>query len=118
LKQLTERLEVAIHARFSRGHDIGSMWPPCAKKLEQHKEFAKAHPELVKKLTENAWVRNKAGAHHEETESSVTPGEVTGFVDQLASLYSATHCDGCGSFIQKSKTEAWRCDCSKLQYDP
>jgi hypothetical protein len=118
LKQLTERLEVAIHARFSRGHDIGSMWPPCAKKLEQHIGFAKAHPELVKKLTENAWVRNKVGAHHEETESSVTPGEVTGFVDQLASLYSATHCDGCGSFIQKSKTEAWRCDCSKLQYDP
>jgi hypothetical protein len=59
LKGLTERLQVAIPARFTHDHDIGSMWPSLAAKAGKHKAFSEAHPDLVKNLNENGWVRNK-----------------------------------------------------------
>lgn len=118
LKGLTERLQVAIQARFRREHDIGSMWPPLASKLTKHKAFTTAHPHLVNDLNENTWVRNKIGAHDNENESSITPKEVNGFVDGLAALYRATTCQSCETMIQKNiQSDVWRCECSKLQYD-
>lgn len=117
LKGLTERLQISLQARFSREHDLGSMWPPCAKALNKQKGFVAKYPNLAKDLNDNGWVRNKIGAHDNESESAVTPAEVTEFVDKLAELYKAINCTDCGSFIQKSPTGAWRCDCSKLQYD-
>lgn len=116
LKQLTERLEVAIPARFSREHDIGSMWPSLAAKLKKQKGFAASHPDLVSALTDNGWVRNKIGAHSNESESGVTPKEVGEFVDELANLYRATYCAPCASFVRKFG-EVWRCDCPNLRYD-
>lgn len=121
LKELTEKLQVSIVARFTHGHDIGSMWPPLAAKLDKNKGFSTAHPGLVKRLNDNSWVRNKIGAHHNEQESPVTPKEVTEFLDALAELYKATTCaeEKCGTAIEASKTnrDVWRCGCSKLQYD-
>jgi hypothetical protein len=118
LKDLTEQLQVALQARFSREHDIGSMWPSLAKKLGQRKTFVAKYPSLVKDLNDNAWVRNRIGAHDNETESSITPQEVTAFIYQLAALYHAVVCSQCGSTIQRSQTDAWQCRCSRLQYDP
>ena len=120
LKELTEGLQVPIVARFTHPHDIGSMWLPTAAKLDKHKGFSAAHPGLVKRLNDNAWVRNKIGAHHNEQESPVTPKEVEEFIEALADLYKATTCqdEKCGTSIQASKEnkEVWRCGCSKLQY--
>jgi energy-coupling factor transporter ATP-binding protein EcfA2 len=121
LKELTEKLQVPIVARFTHGHDIGSMWPPLAAKLDKNKGFSAAHTGLVKKINDNGWVRNKIGAHHNEQESSETPKEVTEFIDALAELYKATTCaeEKCGTAIEASKAnkDIWRCGCSKLQYD-
>jgi hypothetical protein len=123
LKELTERLQMPLLARFTRPHDIGSMWPPLASKLAKHKHFTTVHPDLVKKLNESVWVRNKIGAHNnDEAESPVTPAEVTEFVDGVAALYQATNCpqDKCGTPVQASQDnkDVWRCGCSKLQYGP
>jgi hypothetical protein len=118
LKSLTERLQVQIPARFSREHDIGSMWPNLAKKMTRHRGFAARHPNLIDELNSYGWVRNKIGAHENEEDSPITEKEVTAFVDQLAILYHATNCKDCGAMIQKSQTDAWRCECSKIQYDP
>jgi len=123
LKDLTERLEVPLVARFTHPHDIGSMWPPLAAKLSKHKGFTAAQPDLVKKLNENVWVRNKIGAHNSgEAASPVTPAEVTEFVDSVAALYKAAICSAnkCGGTIQVSKDnkDVWRCGCSQLQYGP
>ena len=98
LKDLTERLQIAIVARFTHPHDLGSMWPPTAAKLKKHRGFLAAHPGLVDRLNDNAWVRNKIGAHHNEQESPVTPSEVEEFIESLALFYriptpaAAWHC--------------------------
>lgn len=121
LKGLTERLQVAIPARFTYEHDIGSMWPSLAAKLGKHKAFAAAHLGLVKQLNDHSWVRNKIGAHDSGGAASpVTPEEVTEFADGVASLYRATTCPDCATTIQSSKDnkDIWRCGCSKLQYGP
>jgi energy-coupling factor transporter ATP-binding protein EcfA2 len=121
LKSLTERLQVAIPARFTYDHDIGSMWPGLAAKLGKHKAFAAAHLGLVKQLSDLSWVRNKIGAHDSGGAASpVTPEEVTEFADVVAVLYKATTCADCATTIQSSKEnrDVWRCGCSKLQYDP
>jgi hypothetical protein len=121
LKGLTERLQVAIPARFTFDQDIGSMWPSLAAKLRKHKAFEGAHPGLVEKLNQNAWVRNKLGAHDSsEAASPVTEPEVTEFADGVAALYRSTTCEGCRTVIQVSKDDrdVWRCGCSKLQYSP
>jgi hypothetical protein len=119
LKGLTERLQVAIPARFTHEHDIGSMWPGLASKLGKHKVFAAAHPEVLKSLNENVWVRNKLGAHDNSfSESAVSSPEATEFADAVAALYKATTCDSCRTQLQSSKDDKdiWRCGCSKLQY--
>jgi energy-coupling factor transporter ATP-binding protein EcfA2 len=121
LKGLTERLQVAIPARFTHDHDIGSMWPNLAAKLGKHKVFGAAHLSVVKQLNENGWVRNKVGAHDSgEAASPVTPQEVSEFADGVAALYKATTCDACATIVQSSKDnrDIWRCGCSKLQYGP
>jgi recombinational DNA repair ATPase RecF len=121
LKGLTERLQVAVPARFSHEHDIGSMWPSLAAKINKHKAFMAAKPELVKNLNESGWVRNKLGAHdNSQAASPPTPPEVTEFADAVAALYNATTCSACGTAIQSSKDnrDVWRCGCSKLQYGP
>ena len=117
LKKIAEGLQVALQARFSREHDLGSLWPPIAKALKKHKGFLAKHPTLVSELDDTDWVRNKIGAHDNDVESPVAPKEVTTFADKLAALYHATSCGACGSFIKKSGTDSWRCDCSNLQYD-
>lgn len=50
LMQLTERLQVAVPARFSRPHDIGNLWPALASKLKKHKFFGPLGLELSKRL--------------------------------------------------------------------
>lgn len=117
LRSLAERLQVPIPARFTRDHDIGSIWPSVAKKLDGHKQFLAAHPTLTKDLNDNGWVRNKIGAHSNEEASAVTPKEVHAFLDSLAALYHATSCAECRSVIQRSQSGAWRCECPKLNYD-
>ncbi|MGY3342029.1 energy-coupling factor transporter ATP-binding protein EcfA2 [Bradyrhizobium sp. USDA 4459] len=119
LKQLTERLQVAIPARFTHDHDIGSMWPALAAKLGKHKVFVALHPRLVATLNENVWVRNKLGAHDNGFSASpVSPSEVGELANGIAALYSATMCNSCGTHIQsgREKRDIWRCACSKLQY--
>jgi len=121
LKCLTERLQVAIPARFSHEHDIGSMWPNLAAKLNKHKSFMAEKPDIVRNLNENGWVRNKLGAHdNSQAASPPTPPEVTEFADAVAALYNATTCSACGTTIQSGKdyNDVWRCGCSKLQYGP
>lgn len=117
LKKVAEHLQVPLQARFSREHDLGSLWPPVAKALRKHKGFVSIHPNLITDLDDNDWVRNKIAAHDNESESPVVPQEVFVFVDKLAELYHATNCGGCGSVIKKSNTGNWRCECSKLHYD-
>jgi hypothetical protein len=92
------------------------MWPSLAAKLKKQKGFSASHPDLVSALTDNGWVRNKIGAHSNESESGVTPKEVGEFVDELANLYRATHCAQCTSFVRKFG-EVWRCECPNLRYD-
>jgi recombinational DNA repair ATPase RecF len=119
LKGLTERLQVAIPARFTHEHDIGSMWPALASKLGKHKVFAAAHPEVLKNLNENVWVRNKLGAHDNSFSAiPVSSPEAIEFADAVAAIYRATTCDSCDTQIQSSKDDRdiWRCGCSKLQY--
>jgi len=115
-KQLDERLDVAVVARFERSPDLGLLWPPLAKKLRSSRAFMEAHPRVVSDLDENAWVRNAVGAHSNEEASAVTPDEVREFAGGLANLYVANHC-GCGSFISKQRDGNWRCDCARLSFD-
>jgi hypothetical protein len=105
-----------VPARFERKHDIGSLWPPVASKARRNKAFNAQNPGLIERLEANAWVRNKVGAHYDESEAAITPKEVRSFAEALANLYSATHCDICRSFIQKRDAKLWACDCSALGY--
>jgi energy-coupling factor transporter ATP-binding protein EcfA2 len=116
LRQLTERLEVAIPARFTRRNDIGSMWPPLAKKMKSQRHFQASYPTLVDDLVGNGWVRNELGAHYNEPEAPVDPEEVRQFAEHLATLYTATYCSGCSSFIKKLGDHDWRCDCGDRGY--
>jgi len=109
LMQLTENLQVAVPARFSRPHDIGSMWPPLGKKLKSMKGFVAAHPNLCDDIDVHGWVRNAVGAHYNETASNATPSEVRDFALLLAQLYMATYCTTCDGFIAKSGDERWQC---------
>ena len=47
LKQLDERLQIAIPARFERRHDVGSLWPPLCAKLKRQRGFAAAYPSIA-----------------------------------------------------------------------
>jgi hypothetical protein len=116
LKQLDERLRVAIAARFDRRHDVGSMWPPLCSKLKRQKGFIAVYPSLADDLDNSLWVRNACGAHDNETESAVTPSEVQSFACLLANLYNAMHCDGCDSLTAHQPDDGWRCDCGKLSF--
>lgn len=116
LKRLSEALQVSLPARFSREHDIGSMWPPVAQKLKKRASFASANPDVIDEIADNAWVRNKIGAHDNEAACAVHEKEVLELLDGLAKLYNATHCNGCSTTIQRGKTDLWRCECSQLQY--
>lgn len=114
LKQLNEGLQVAVLARFSRGHDIGSLWPPLCPKLKGHAGFATKYPRLAAELDASKWVRNACGAHDNIVEVSVTHAEVREFAGGLAALYQATHCE-CG-FIKKQDNGDWRCACGALSF--
>jgi hypothetical protein len=116
LRELTEALEVAIPARFKRRNDIGTMWPPTAKKLRKNKEFQARHPGLVEQLDANKWVRNEIGAHHNEAEAPVDPSETRRYAELLAQLHGAVHCQGCRSLIEKHGDNDWRCRCGELRY--
>jgi hypothetical protein len=116
LKQLDERLQIAILARFERRHDVGTLWPPLCAKLKKQKGFVTAYPTLADGLDRSLWVRNACGAHDNETESAVTPSEVYEFVALLANLYSAVHCSGCDTLLAKQPDDGWRCDCGKLSF--
>lgn len=116
LKQLDERLQIAILARFERRHDVGNLWPPLCGKLKKQKEFLAAYPLLADGLDKSLWVRNACGAHDNETESAVTPGEVHEFVGLLADLYTAVHCSGCDALLAKQPDDGWRCDCGRLSF--
>ena len=118
LRQLTERLEVAIRARFVGRHDIGNMWPPLAKKLRGQRYFRAAFPTLPEDIDANGWVRNEVGAHYNEPAVAVDLDEVRAFASHLATLYTATYCPDCGSFIRKHGDHDWRCDCGEKGYYP
>lgn len=118
LMQLTERLQVAVVARFSRPHDLGNLWPPLAAKLKKQKFFGPLKGAVVEKVDGSQWVRNKVGAHHNEPECPVTPAEVRQFAEGLAELYDATVCQNCSTSIMKVDDSNWRCDCGRLQYAP
>jgi energy-coupling factor transporter ATP-binding protein EcfA2 len=113
MKQLDERLQVSIAARFERRHDVTSLWQPLCAKLKRQRGFAAAYPLLAQGLDSTVWVRNACGAHDNRTESAVTPREVHEFVGYLADLYSATHCNECETFIARQPDDGWRCDCGK-----
>jgi energy-coupling factor transporter ATP-binding protein EcfA2 len=116
LKRLTERLQVAVPARFTRGHDIGSLWPPTLAKLRRQKGFKAAHPDLADNLDATGWVRNACGAHDNAPESSITPEEVREFAGLVAALHAATYCDSCGSFVAKQPNDDWSCDCGAVRH--
>ncbi len=116
LREATEALEVAIPARFKRGHDIGNMWPALASKLRRNPKFQANHPSLIEKLDANGWVRNATGAHYNEAEAAVDPAETRVFAELLAELRSALYCDDCRSFIQKHGDNDWACNCGVKDY--
>jgi len=116
LQNLTENLQVAIPARFSRRHDIGSMWPPLCKKLKQMKAFAEARPHLPDDIDLQAWVRNAVGAHYNVTPSPPTPSETRDFAYLLTILYQMTYCAACGDFIAKVVDDTWSCRGRCLAY--
>ena len=116
LKRVSERLDVAVPARFEAKHTIGDLWPPVRKKLKKHGGFRAAHPMLADELDRNSWVRNACGAHYDEAECPVTPNEVRAFAASLAALFHATFCQDCGTFIAKQDNEDWRCDCGTVPY--
>lgn len=116
LRQLTERLEVSIPARFEREHDIGSMWPPLGRKLRKQHHFRAVHPNLVELLDANLWVRNAVGAHYNEPAAPVDPEEVRDFAAHLAALYRETYCAACGAFIKRNGDQDWKCHCGRKAY--
>jgi len=116
LKQIAERLEISVPARFSRKADIGSLWPPVASKLLARRSFADLHGPAVRGLTANAWVRNACGAHHNVVASAVTGPEATELAEHIATVYTATHCETCGSTIAKRDNENWTCNCGAIAY--
>ena len=116
LKSLTERLKVAVLARFSFAYDVGSLWPPLAKKMRRKQSYVQVTGTILDDLDQNTWVRNKVGAHSDEAESNVTPEEVRVFADALARFYSSVHCETCGEFIAERKTDHWTCDCGTVAY--
>lgn len=116
LKRVSERLDVAVTARFEAKHTIGDLWPPVCRKLRKHGGFNAAHPMLADELDRNSWVRNACGAHYDEAESPVTPNEVRAFAASLAALFNATFCQACGTFIAKQDNEDWRCNCGTVSY--
>ena len=118
LKQLNERLQVAVPARFVRRHDVGSLWPPLFAKLRRQKAFVGAHRSLPEDLDGSAWVRNACGAHDNQPASAVTLEEVREFAGHLADLFNATHCEECATFLAKQADDGWRCDFGKLSYAP
>lgn len=116
LKETTEALDVAIPARFKRGHDLGNLWPPLAAKLRRQKGFVAAHDGLVEALEQNSWVRNNCGAHFNDDPVPPTPEEVRAFAAMLASLYEALHCPNCRKFIGRQQNDDWRCVCGNQAY--
>lgn len=115
---LTESLQVAVQARFSRPHDLGSLWPPLAAKLKKHKGIGPTSSSTVEKIDANQWVRNKVGAHYNEPESPVTPSEVREFAEGLADLYKLTFCDTCSTPVTKADDKTCACSCGTLKYAP
>jgi hypothetical protein len=117
LKQLTENLGIAILARFSRKHELNSLWKPTCSKMKSHNGFAAAHPKLATGLDANVWVRNECGGHdNSDSASGASLPEVQEFAALLADLYNATWCAGCRRFIAKQTDDGWRCACATLNY--
>lgn len=115
--QLDERLQVAVQARFSRPHDLGSLWPPLAAKLKKQGSF-ESKKGIVDRIDGSQWVRNKVGAHYNEPESPVTPAEVRELAEALNDLFGATFCQDCGNTIAKVDDKTWHCECGLLKYAP
>jgi hypothetical protein len=117
-KQLDERLQVAIQARFERKHDVGSLWPPLYAKLKRRKAFADMYSRIIDGLDTTMWVRNACGAHDNTTASAVSPEEVREFAAYLADLYAAARCSSssCETFIARQADDGWRCDCGTLSF--
>jgi energy-coupling factor transporter ATP-binding protein EcfA2 len=116
LREVTERLGVAVPAWFSREHDIGNLWPPLAAKLKRHHGFASTHQALVNGLEQNGWVRNTCGAHYNAPASPPTLPEVQEFAALLAELYHVTFCSNCRNFITKQGNGGWRCECDRISF--
>jgi energy-coupling factor transporter ATP-binding protein EcfA2 len=117
LMQLDERLEIAVQARFTRPHDLGSLWPPLASKLRKYKGFEEKK-DIVDRIDASQWVRNKVGAHYNEPESPVTLNEVRELAEALNDLHSVTFCETCSNTIAKISDKRWQCDCDALKYAP
>lgn len=111
LKRLTESLVVSIPAKFENSYTINDLWPQLCAKLKKHKEFSSIHTELINQIEKNRWVRNACGAHYNEESVPPAPEEIGELAKGLASLYNATHCDGCGSYILRQSNGDWRCSC-------
>jgi hypothetical protein len=94
------------------------MWPPLAKKLRGQRYFRAAFPTLPEDIDANGWVRNEVGAHYNEPAAAVDLEEVRAFASHLATLYTATYCPGCGSFIRRYGDHDWRCGCGEKGYYP
>jgi len=111
--QLCERLEVPVPLKTNGLYTIGSMWPPLMKRLRKKViGFKDTHPGLLDAVDNSRWVRNKCGAHDIESAISVTPAEARGFAESVYSLYEATHCKSCGSYIRKLAASEYRCRCA------
>lgn len=116
LRELTENLQVAVPARFSHPHDIGSLWPPLRAKLKKIRTFVAAFPTLCDDIDFHGWVRNTVGAHYNESASGPTPKEVLDFAVLLAELYAATYCQSCTEFIAKVGDDQWKCAAGCIKY--
>lgn len=116
LRNVTENLNIAIPARFSRNHDIGSMWQPLASKMRKQRYFYGRWPTICEEIEAHGWVRNMVGAHHNETDAPPEPTEVRNFARSLATLYGSMYCDSCETFLVKSGDHDWHCKCGTLRY--
>jgi hypothetical protein len=116
LRIVTERLNIAIPARFSRPHDIGNMWPPLYSKLRNAANASPTLKAVVGRIDENQWIRNQIGAHFNEPSVPVTDKEVRGLAEALADFYSLTFCPVCRTTVEKRSGNDWRCGCEALKY--
>jgi len=114
LMEVSEKLRVPLQARFSKKHDIGSMWPAVRNKFEKG-IFKNVHGDLTDRLHASTWIRNYF-AHHNSEPVNPADSEAQEFADLLAEFYRAAHCDICNDVIAYVDDNLWHCTCGGKRY--